>query len=301
MSPCPGQETIWSFWNWLISFIVVFTQPPLSDPSLPSNSWPLANLVLALAKPEDFSSRTYLGKISTRSPALQSPALRFPSPERIFSRSTLNGAQGGERRAECRRPRRDHGDLRNRGPDGRHHRQPLASRCPAGWQQLPNLSLTLYKLLLPAPGRPFPAPAAPGPAPVPRGGRTRREVMKVGVGGFGGCNCPSCLSPMWNLYPQFQTVGGYWPQGNGGGCSKHLFCAYCRPAGRTMQGAWSSELLSFGAFVCVPGSFCTRAGLARELQSLGMVGTPLSCRWRETSHCVPQDWGQAPSCLDQGS
>lgn len=38
------------------------------------------------------------------------------------------------------------------------------------------------------------------------------------------------------------------------------------------------ELLSFGAFVCVLGSFCTRAGLARELQSLGMVGTPLSCR-----------------------
>lgn len=108
ISPCPGQETIWSFWNWLISFTAVFTQPPLSDPSLlPSNSWPLANLVRALAIPEDFSSRTYLGKTSTQSPALRSPALRFPSPERIFSRRTLSRAQGRERRAECRWPRRD--------------------------------------------------------------------------------------------------------------------------------------------------------------------------------------------------
>lgn len=62
-----------------------------------------------------------------------------------------------ERAAQDGQARGDRGDPGSRGKHRRQHRQPLASWCPEGWQQVP--SLTLYKHFSPPRARPFPAPA----------------------------------------------------------------------------------------------------------------------------------------------
>lgn len=177
----------------------------------------------------------------------------------------------------------------------------------AGGRQLPRPFLPLYKYFSPPRARSFPAPAAPGPEHVPQeGGAAIGRWRKLELGDYGGCNRPAGFSATWNLYPQLQTLGGYWGRENPGVHGARPLWAQqtgrARDPRRT-EGCSSPPTLGTAVAwrLCLcSGVFLQKAGTSKGAQeSLGGGNLSFMPGNRDQPRCTP--WLKSSATGDPGS